>query len=91
MARRDKWQGMFLFIGESITSCEEIEMVSAVQPEPLGLNDVVELLQQQYAIISGGKSKEGCPIITFPDNNNFHLLTDTDYQRLMLYLTTVPS
>lgn len=66
-------------------------MVNAVQPEPLGLNDVVELLQQQYAIISGGKSKEGCPIITFPDNNNFHLLTDTDYQRLMLYLTTVPS
>lgn len=82
---------MFLFLGESITSCEEIEMVSAVPPEPLGLNDVVELLQQQYAIISGGKSKEGCPIITFPDNNNFHLLTDTDYQRLMLYLTTVPS
>jgi hypothetical protein len=66
-------------------------MVNTIQTEPLGLNDVAELLHSQYAIISGGKSKEGCPIITFPDNNNFHLLTDVEYQRLMLYLTSVPS
>ncbi|RZB40169.1 guanine nucleotide exchange factor DBS-like, partial [Asbolus verrucosus] len=66
-------------------------MVNTVQTEPLGLNDVAELLHSQYAIISGGKSKEGCPIITFPDNSNFHLLSDIDYQRLMLYLTSVPS
>jgi hypothetical protein len=76
---------------EPVTPCEEIEMVNTIQTEPLGLNDVAELLHSQYAIISGGKSKEGCPIITFPDNNNFHLLTDVEYQRLMLYLTSVPS
>ncbi|KAJ3639462.1 hypothetical protein Zmor_002822 [Zophobas morio] len=76
---------------EPVTPCEEIEMVNTIQAEPLGLNDVAELLHSQYAIISGGKSKEGCPIITFPDNNNFHLLTDAEYQRLMLYLTSVPS
>nr|XP_015837407.1 PREDICTED: guanine nucleotide exchange factor DBS isoform X1 [Tribolium castaneum]XP_015837728.1 PREDICTED: guanine nucleotide exchange factor DBS isoform X1 [Tribolium castaneum]XP_015837982.1 PREDICTED: guanine nucleotide exchange factor DBS isoform X1 [Tribolium castaneum] len=76
---------------EPVTPCEEIEMVSTIQTEPLGLNDVAELLHSQYAIISGGKSKEGCPIITFPDNNNFHLLSDVEYQRLMLYLTSVPS
>ncbi|KAJ8986252.1 hypothetical protein NQ317_009960 [Molorchus minor] len=39
----------------------------------------------------GGKSNEGCPIITFPDNNNFQLLSDVEYQRLMLYLTSVPA
>lgn len=39
----------------------------------------------------GGKTREGCPIITFPDNGNFHNLSDLDYQRLMLYLTSVPT
>lgn len=59
--------------------------------EPLGAQDIAELLHPQYAIITGGKSKEGCPLITFPDQNNFHLLSDTEYQQLMLYLTSVPS
>ncbi|CAG9816753.1 unnamed protein product [Phaedon cochleariae] len=66
-------------------------MQNSVISETLGVNDVLELLQQQYAIISGGKSKEGCPIIHFPDNNNFETLSDVEYQRLMLYLTSVPS
>lgn len=66
-------------------------MQNSINSEPLGVNDVADLLQQQYAIISGGKSKEGCPIITFPDNNNFQMLSDVEYQRLMLYLTSVPS
>lgn len=66
-------------------------MQNSVNLEPLGVNDVAELLQHQYAIISGGKSKEGCPIITFPDNNNFQMISDVDYQRLMMYLTSVPS
>lgn len=70
---------------------EEIELQNPVNSEPLGVNDVLDLLQEKYAIISGGKSKEGCPIITFPDNNNFEMLSDDEYQRLMLYLTSVPS
>lgn len=80
-----------LFSGDVSKGCEEYEMQNSVNSEPLGVNDVLELLQQQYAIISGGKSKEGCPIITFPDNNNFEMLSDVEYQRLMMYLTSVPS
>lgn len=76
---------------ESMPVCEEIEMQNTVQLEPLGINDVEYLLHPQYAIITGGKSKEGCPIITFPDNNNFHTLSDVEYQQLILYLTSVPS
>ncbi|EDS39847.1 conserved hypothetical protein [Culex quinquefasciatus] len=38
-----------------------------------------------------GRSKDGCPLITFPDYNNFHNLSDLDYQKLILYLTSVPS
>ncbi|XP_019765330.1 guanine nucleotide exchange factor DBS isoform X4 [Dendroctonus ponderosae] len=76
---------------DGLPSCEEIEMQNTVSLEPLGVYDVVDLLQHHYAIISGGKSNDGCPIITFPDNNNFQMLSDIEYQRLMLYLTSVPT
>uniref|UniRef100_A0A182JT36 CRAL-TRIO domain-containing protein n=1 Tax=Anopheles christyi TaxID=43041 RepID=A0A182JT36_9DIPT len=59
--------------------------------EPLSVGDVADLLHPQYAIITGGRSKDGCPLITFPDYNNFQNLTDHEYQKLMLYLTSVPS
>lgn len=59
--------------------------------EPLYVGDVAELLHPQYGIISGGRSREGSPIITFPDHLNFHLLSDRDYQRLILYLISVTS
>lgn len=60
--------------------------------EPLHVGDVADLLHPQYAIITGGRSMDtGSPLITFPDHNNFHLLTDRDYQRLIQYLIGVTS
>lgn len=42
--------------------------------------------------ILGGRSNiEGSPIITFPDHNNFYILNDRDYQRLIQYLVGVTS
>ncbi|KAL1493421.1 hypothetical protein ABEB36_011480 [Hypothenemus hampei] len=90
----DKSRSSYLEIDppeDVLSSCEEIEMQNTVNLEPLGVNDVVDLLQHNYAVISGGKSNDGCPIITFPDNNNFQMLSDVEYQRLMLYLTSVPT
>lgn len=66
-------------------------MQTTAQLKPYTLNEIAGLLHPQYAIITGGKSRDGCPLITFPDNNNFHTLTDIEYQQLMLYLTSVPS
>ncbi|XP_065353804.1 guanine nucleotide exchange factor DBS-like isoform X3 [Cloeon dipterum] len=57
----------------------------------LTLCDVADVLRGRYAIITGGKSRDGRPLITFPDLGNFSLLEDEDYQRLMVYLTSVPS
>ncbi|XP_017466709.1 PREDICTED: guanine nucleotide exchange factor DBS-like [Rhagoletis zephyria] len=57
----------------------------------LNIADVADLLHPQHAIITGGRSHGGCPLIIFPDNNNFHLLEEADYQKLILYLTSVPS
>lgn len=62
----------------------------SIAEESLSIGDVADLLHPQYAIITGGRSREGCPIITFPDNNNFHLLTEHDYEKLISYLTSVP-
>lgn len=66
----------------SVSSAEEL----------LHIADVADLLHPQYAIITGGRSMDtGSPLITFPDHNNFHLLADRDYQRLVQYLIGVTS
>lgn len=63
----------------------------SIAEEALSIGDVADLLHPQYAIITGGRSREGCPIITFPDHNNFHLLSEHDYEKLISYLTSVPT
>ncbi|XP_013149470.1 PREDICTED: guanine nucleotide exchange factor DBS-like isoform X3 [Papilio polytes] len=52
---------------------------------------VGELLLPQYALATGGLARDHRPLITFPDNSNFHLLSPAEYRRLLLYLTSVPS
>lgn len=84
--------GCAVFIsGEPGPLNDEGKMGAEEKADSLVVNDVAELLEAQYAINAGGKSKEGCPVIIFPDNLNFHLLSDVEYQRLMLYLTSVSS
>uniref|UniRef100_T1JN60 Guanine nucleotide exchange factor DBS n=1 Tax=Strigamia maritima TaxID=126957 RepID=T1JN60_STRMM len=58
---------------------------------PLTVRDVAELLQAQYAIITGGKARNGCPIIQFTDTGIFCNMSDDDYRKLIIYLTSVPS
>ncbi|XP_011505460.1 PREDICTED: guanine nucleotide exchange factor DBS-like [Ceratosolen solmsi marchali] len=75
-----------------IFEAEDVEsMTDEIENGDLAVGDVAELLQSQFAIVTGGKTREGCPIITLPDNGNFQNLCDLDYQRLMLYLTSVPT
>lgn len=81
---------LFFSSDELQTPVEEFELSPSLS-QPIGVGEVIDLLQAQYAIITGGKSKEGCPVITFPDHGNFQSLSDLDYQKLMLYLTSVPS
>ncbi|KAL5288825.1 MCF2L family protein [Megaselia abdita] len=59
--------------------------------EILNIADVADLLHPQHAIITGGKSSDGCPLIIFPDNNNFQALDEMDYRKLIVYLYSVPS
>lgn len=40
---------------------------------------------------AGGRSREGRPIITFPDRCNFAALAEDNYRKLIVYLTSVPA
>lgn len=69
---------------------KSLSVSSSNEDQPLHIEDIADLLHPQYAIITGGRATDtGSPLITFPDNNNFQLLSDRDYQRLIQYLIGV--
>lgn len=67
------------------------ETMEEASSGPLTVRDVAELLHGRYAIITGGRTADNFPIITFPDLGTFCSLSDEDYKKLMLYLTSVPT
>lgn len=84
------------YAGKGLTSSISLnqslsESCSSKAENQLTVADVAELLHAQYAIITGARSLDGCSLITFPDRNNFQNLSDCDYQKLIYYLTSVPS
>ncbi|CAN0525313.1 unnamed protein product [Rangifer tarandus platyrhynchus] len=58
---------------------------------PLVAVDIIEQLHRQFAILSGGRGKDGAPIITFPEFVGFKHIPDEDFLNVMTYLTSVPS
>ncbi|KAE8748668.1 hypothetical protein FOCC_FOCC004681 [Frankliniella occidentalis] len=57
----------------------------------LTVQDVAALLRTQFAVMTGGRTRDGQPIVTFPGSGAQAVLSDQDFQRLALYLTSVPS
>jgi len=55
------------------------------------VSEIAHLLQAEYGIVTGGRSREGRPIITFPDRCNFGTLSEENYRKLVVYLTSVPT
>lgn len=70
---------------------ESIASSKSENTSMLTVADVADLLHPQYAIITGARTQDGCPFLTFPDRNNFQSLSEDDYQKLIYYLTSVPS
>uniref|UniRef100_A0A2C9KF52 Guanine nucleotide exchange factor DBS n=1 Tax=Biomphalaria glabrata TaxID=6526 RepID=A0A2C9KF52_BIOGL len=48
--------------------------------------DVAPLLQTKYAVLSGGKAKNGAPIMTFPSRPSLAEVSDEDYGKVVTYL-----
>jgi len=55
------------------------------------INDVLPLLRQKLAFLSGGRDSDGGAILTFPSTLNSEKIKTEDLKELVLYLASVPS
>ena len=53
--------------------------------------DVMSLMQDQLAILSGGRDRRGGSIITFPSTGRRDKAKPDDYRLLLQYLMSIPS
>ncbi|XP_076464394.1 triple functional domain protein-like [Babylonia areolata] len=53
--------------------------------------DIVPVLRERVAYLSGGRDKRGGPILTFPSHTHPERLKYDDLRRLLTYLASVPS
>ncbi|XP_069075741.1 triple functional domain protein isoform X2 [Pleurodeles waltl] len=53
--------------------------------------DVLPILKEKVAYLSGGRDKRGGPVLTFPARSNHDRIRQEDLRRLMSYLACVPS
>uniref|UniRef100_A0A8C1NSQ4 Kalirin RhoGEF kinase n=1 Tax=Cyprinus carpio TaxID=7962 RepID=A0A8C1NSQ4_CYPCA len=53
--------------------------------------DVLTVLREKVAFVSGGRDKRGGPILTFPARSNHDRIKQEDLRKLVTYLSTVPS
>uniref|UniRef100_A0A3P9BYA8 Guanine nucleotide exchange factor DBS n=1 Tax=Maylandia zebra TaxID=106582 RepID=A0A3P9BYA8_9CICH len=58
---------------------------------PLLAVDIIEQLHRQFASLSGGRGKDGAPIITFPECSGFSEVPEEDFLNVVTYLTSIPS
>lgn len=52
--------------------------------------DVLPLLQERVASLTGGRDRRGGPIIWFPANPRRDRIAPDDYRRLLHYLMSIP-
>uniref|UniRef100_A0A8C8RE30 MCF.2 cell line derived transforming sequence-like 2 n=1 Tax=Pelusios castaneus TaxID=367368 RepID=A0A8C8RE30_9SAUR len=73
----------------SLFTCTDEIMQQDIRP--LVAVDIIEQLHRQFAILSGGRGKDGAPIITFPEYAGFSDIPDEDFLNVVTYLTSIPS
>uniref|UniRef100_A0A672USR1 MCF.2 cell line derived transforming sequence-like 2 n=1 Tax=Strigops habroptila TaxID=2489341 RepID=A0A672USR1_STRHB len=76
-------------LGISVFTCTDEIMQQEIRP--LVAVDIIEQLHRQFAILSGGRGKDGAPIITFPEFAGFSDIPDEDFLNVVTYLTSIPS
>uniref|UniRef100_A0AAY4EBF4 MCF.2 cell line derived transforming sequence-like 2 n=1 Tax=Denticeps clupeoides TaxID=299321 RepID=A0AAY4EBF4_9TELE len=70
---------------------DEFNEIMQQEIRPLLAVDIIEQLHRQFALLSGGRGKDGAPIITFPEYSGFNDLPDDDFLNVVTYLTSIPS
>ncbi|XP_043549662.1 kalirin isoform X3 [Chiloscyllium plagiosum] len=57
----------------------------------LKVSDVMPIMKEKVAFVSGGRDKRGGPILTFPARSNHDRIKQEDLRQLVTYLASVPS
>ncbi|XP_054691021.1 probable guanine nucleotide exchange factor MCF2L2 isoform X2 [Grus americana] len=73
------------------TVITHVDEIMQQEIRPLVAVDIIEQLHRQFAILSGGRGKDGAPIITFPEFAGFSDIPDEDFLNVVTYLTSIPS
>ncbi|XP_076134020.1 guanine nucleotide exchange factor DBS isoform X6 [Alosa pseudoharengus] len=68
-----------------------IDEIMQQEIRPLLAVDIIEQLHRKFALLSGGRGKDGAPIITFPEHSAFNDVPDEDFLNVVTYLTSIPS
>uniref|UniRef100_A0A8C8XZR2 MCF.2 cell line derived transforming sequence-like 2 n=1 Tax=Panthera leo TaxID=9689 RepID=A0A8C8XZR2_PANLE len=72
------------------TVITHVDEIMQQEIRPLVAVDIIEQLHRQFAILSGGRGKDGAPIITFPEFVGFKHIPEEDFLNVMTYLTSIP-
>ena len=52
--------------------------------------DVMALLQERLAVLTGGRDRRGGPVLSFPATPRRERAKPDDYRRLLQYLLAIP-
>ncbi|XP_034294781.1 probable guanine nucleotide exchange factor MCF2L2 isoform X1 [Pantherophis guttatus] len=73
------------------TVITHVDEIMQQEIRPVTAVEIIEQLHRQFAILSGGRGKDGAPIITFPEYPGFSEIPDEDFLNVVTYLTSIPS
>ncbi|XP_031709750.1 triple functional domain protein-like [Anarrhichthys ocellatus] len=59
--------------------------------EELRAMEVLPILKEKVAFLSGGRDRRGGPVLTFPSRSNHDRIRTDDLRRLIAYLAGIPS
>ncbi|VTJ59080.1 Hypothetical predicted protein [Marmota monax] len=65
-------------------------MTGSFRNDGLKASDVLPILKEKVAFVSGGRDKRGGPILTFPARSNHDRIRQEDLRKLVTYLASVP-
>uniref|UniRef100_A0A3B3SLI1 non-specific serine/threonine protein kinase n=1 Tax=Paramormyrops kingsleyae TaxID=1676925 RepID=A0A3B3SLI1_9TELE len=66
-------------------------MMRSFKNDAIKASDILPVLKEKVAFVSGGRDKRGGPILTFPARSNHDRIKQEDLRKMVTYLSTVPS
>ncbi|XP_069080745.1 kalirin isoform X3 [Pleurodeles waltl] len=77
--------------GVNDSDVEAFFRTGSFRNDGLKATDVLPILKEKVAFVSGGRDKRGGPILTFPARSNHDRIRQEDLRKLVTYLASVPS